>query len=321
MKQYSIIPSEQRKIYALANDMLNKYSDVNNEEYLTFSSIYAHKLPDRVIRNIKTFQFDETGSGIFLFKNVFDYHRIPLNDTPLSWRHSTYPPTALDFILTLFMAAISNLVSYVEQRPDGGGIVHDVIPIEGDEYIQIGSGSKDELMLHTEDIPLKHACDFLALLVIRNYEKSTSTYCSVSDLDMEDSLKQILFQNRFIFPPDPNFIELHSNLFYNKEKRSVLFGRYEAPYIRFAPFDMIGKTDIDDEAEHALRRLSDLIFERKREITLEAGDLILFNNKRALHGRGSFSPVYNSGNKRWVKRSLGINDLMHCTQYSDGAFI
>ncbi|TDD59964.1 hypothetical protein E1263_12755 [Kribbella antibiotica] len=43
-------------------------------------------------------------------------------------------------------------------------------------------------------------------------------------------------------------------------------------------------------------------------MVLVAGDLMVVDNRKAVHGRTSFVPRYD-GNDRWLRRSFAVRDL------------
>jgi L-asparagine oxygenase len=68
---------------------------------------------------------------------------------------------------------------------------------------------------------------------------------------------------------------------------------------------MIG---MDTEAEQALIELREAIEAHHIGVVLEAGDLLVVDNHRAVHGRSPFAARFD-GTDRWLQRSFVVADL------------
>ncbi|WP_327119837.1 TauD/TfdA family dioxygenase [Nocardia sp. NBC_01730] len=78
------------------------------------------------------------------------------------------------------------------------------------------------------------------------------------------------------------------------------FGSPADPYLRFDQDYVDWPDDVDgiSEAVEALRRVID---ESLIHLPLRSGDFLVLDNRRAVHGRSSFTPTYR-GTDRWLKR-------------------
>lgn len=86
----------------------------------------------------------------------------------------------------------------------------------------------------------------------------------------------------------------------------VLYGDPFDPYITVDPDLMVGLTP---EASAALKRLHVALNEVKRWARLDAGDLLIIDNRRAVHGRSEFEARYD-GLDRWLQRVCVVRDLV-----------
>ncbi|HRG42917.1 MAG TPA: hypothetical protein PKY97_00575, partial [Saprospiraceae bacterium] len=211
--EYFVEDNARFALNDLAQFLVKEYTNVNNLRFLNYCRLHAFKLPEELIKRIITFYRDEEGDGYIIIRKLALIDDIYIGDTPNNWKQGDVNPKSyyLDFILVLIIAIISEPVAYLEQRPDGGGIVHDVIPLLDDDVKQVGSGSSEELLLHTEDITLENSCDFTALLSVRNHEEALSSLSIFNEFKISDESKTILFGDNFIFPPDPNYEYEHQN--------------------------------------------------------------------------------------------------------------
>src|SRR5205814_1248723 len=137
----------------------------------------------------------------------------------------------------------------------------------------------------------------------------------------------VLFEERFIIRPD----ESHTSSFnaattgiaddestesafekvlemVEKPKRiSILSGRRAAPFVRIDPAFMEREFG-DAVAEKVLSEAITAIEEQLADVVLRPGDLLILDNKRAVHGRRPFVPRYD-GTDRWLKRVNLTADL------------
>jgi alpha-ketoglutarate-dependent taurine dioxygenase len=72
--------------------------------------------------------------------------------------------------------------------------------------------------------------------------------------------------------------------------------------------DCVAAVPGDDDAAVALEEFRAAIGESAQFVTLSPGDILLIDNKRALHARTSFRPRYD-GTDRWLQRISITKDL------------
>jgi len=82
------------------------------------------------------------------------------------------------------------------------------------------------------------------------------------------------------------------------EPQPVLTGPSEFPYLRIDPAFMHG---IDAEAVAALEAIKAEINRKLIDVVIEAGDFLIINNLRAVHGRRAYRPLYGP-HQRWMRR-------------------
>ena len=154
--------------------------------------------------------------------------------------------------------------------------MHDVLPIKGHEYYEIGSNSLQHLSWHTEDA--FHPCrgDYVALMCLKNPDQVATVVGDAGDLDWSVLDVDALFEPEFTQMPDnshrpqtarstgdPNLDRLRARSFaliesWNNDPvgRPVLFGDRHDPYMALDPYHM--KTDgWPDRSLRAFRQLCD----------------------------------------------------------------
>jgi hypothetical protein len=65
---------------------------------------------------------------------------------------------------------------------------------------------------------------------------------------------------------------------------------------------------LDTEARAALTALADAIASTYTSVVLEAGDLLVIDNHRAVHGRSEFRARFD-GTDRWLQRTFVVDEL------------
>lgn len=86
---------------------------------------------------------------------------------------------------------------------------------------------------------------------------------------------------------------------------SVLYGNRRDPCLRYDLDLMVGLNARARAALDAVRRAAQRAC---MAVGLEAGDLLVIDNRRAVHGRSAFTPRYD-GRDRWLKRAYLVGDL------------
>jgi alpha-ketoglutarate-dependent taurine dioxygenase len=84
---------------------------------------------------------------------------------------------------------------------------------------------------------------------------------------------------------------------------------YGDPYDPCLNFDLDLMVGLSDEADAALRALRTAANQVKRWVRLDTGDLLVIDNRRAVHARSQFTARFD-GTDRWLQRMCAIRDLL-----------
>jgi L-asparagine oxygenase len=212
-------------------------------------------------------------------------------------------------------AALSVLIGVLGEqhgyRPElGGAIVQDIVPVRGFERDQISIGSRIELDSHVEVAFSPLRSDHVALLCLRSdHERRAGTTLSSIDAMLPlldpaavDVLRQPCFRTRV----DPSFA-IGSGL--TEEVWIAPIRVFEGPARRpWLRVDFAETQGFDAAARVALDALRAAAAAAETTVRLQAGDLLLIDNKRAVHGRTPFTPRYDNQD-RWLLRSFITQDL------------
>jgi Fe(II)/alpha-ketoglutarate-dependent arginine beta-hydroxylase len=222
-----------------------------------------------------------------------------------------------------FMACASLLGDvFAWSTQQAGHIMHDVMPIQGHENEQLGSGSEERLWWHTEDAFSPFRGDYVGLMCLRNPDQVATTVASAEDIAWQDQDLDTLFSENYHVRPDKSHLpknrdatssetEAEAALFAlaydrimdmcdNPKKRPILSGSRTSPYICLDPYYM-DLAELDERPQRALDNLISAVDAALVPLTLTPGDCCFIDNFKTVHGRNSFKARFD-GNDRWLKR-------------------
>lgn len=287
-------------------------------ELLHQARLAAQRLPLRIRTELNSMRLYDHPRALVVRGLRIDDELI--GATP-SLRPTPEPERTLDQELLLLTHASLLGEPFGWATQQNGQLVHDVLPIPGEETEQMGSSSKAELLWHTEDAFHPFRCDYVGLLCLRNHQRAVTTlgWPDLSRLAPED--RATLFEPRYLIRPDSSHtpeqntggaqpaecFEAIAEMDGDPEPVAVLFGAADDPYLRIDPAYMRPGTG-DEAARRAYDNITALIEEGLHHIVLEPGSLLLVDNYQAVHGRKPFAAAYD-GRDRWLKRVNITRDL------------
>ncbi|MGP4114145.1 TauD/TfdA family dioxygenase [Streptomyces sp. 4N509B] len=231
---------------------------------------------------------------------------LPVGDLPPTPdRHSprvlAHHPTS--GTLRLVADLLGSLVGYQDEK--NGALLHDVHPVKGEERRIENSGAV-AFDFHTENVHHPLRPDFLGLLCLRQDHDGVAATRVASVREAEVLLtsrqQEILRSLRFSSAYPTSFSRNIAGPRPMAGPHPVLFGQASEPFVRFNSHNT---TAPDAEGTEALRALSEALESVCRDIVLQPGDLVLVDNHIAAHGRSSFTPRYDGGD-RWLRRCYSL---------------
>lgn len=318
MDKLEIDATEQLSLTHLLDDTENDFENLDSDDSLNKITVLAHELPRRIRITLNAFRREQMSGLLRISGYAVDQDRV--GRTPAHWRDWPSPATTRreELLLLLFSSLVGDPFGWATQQ--NGRLIHDVLPIKGHEDEQLGSSSESLLTWHTEDAfhPLRG--DFIGFSCLRNPYAAATTIGYVDSLDVPNSMKNVLFEERFIIRPDESHLAKNNSakgaagmfagieeMQQNPDRVAVLFGDPARPYIRADPYFM--SVDPDDyEAQCALDWLVKEIDEKIFDLCLESGDFCFLDNFRIVHGRKPFTARHD-GTDRWLKRVNIASDL------------
>lgn len=186
---------------------------------------------------------------------------------------------------------------YTIEGKGTGRHIHNMYPVFGDEYTQLASSSKVDLEWHVEEAFHPVRPSWLSLLCLRSDAEAATKVARAKDLQLERDILQILRESRFDLRIDETYTKNASS---TSITTCVLAGSLTDPEIVLDPAYTIFQDEIEIAAIAAVASAAKQV---QQEFTLVEGDLLVFNNRRVIHGRSSFLPRMD-GTDRWLKRGF-----------------
>lgn len=274
---------------------------VNSHSWVEAAAAGYHDLPASLRKTLARFRRDSGETGSMLVRGLpVDERAVP--DTPTVSGSVQKEGTVPAALLTLVASGLGDPAAYLAEK--SGALVHDVVPVPGNEQFQGNEGSV-LLSFHNENAFHPHRPDYVLLLCLRaDHEKVAGLRVAcirtaLSKLGKE--CVEALFRPDYITAPPPSFGAEGDQ----SAPHSILTGAPDDPDLLV---DFAATKPLVAEAEQAMLELQTVLAATAATIYLEPGDLAIVDNRVAVHGRTSFTPRYD-GLDRWLQRTFSLRDL------------
>ncbi|BBH67856.1 L-asparagine oxygenase [Actinoplanes sp. OR16] len=219
--------------------------------------------------------------------------------TPQRWQDANTADTrALDIALVLLSTSLGRIFGWAGQQD--GRLVHNILPTEGYEEVQVGASSTAELTWHTEDAFHPDRAHLLMLACMRNPDDVGSRLASVRRAEISPTQRELLQRPLLSILPDDSYPQDWMDA--ANAGMATLWPAPDGMCLRYDPAYTLFHDD-GETFRSAHRRLGDALDDCAEEVPLRFGDIVLVDNDIVVHGRGSFRPRYD-GSDRWLKRTL-----------------
>jgi Fe(II)/alpha-ketoglutarate-dependent arginine beta-hydroxylase len=324
--RFRLTPRETESIGALVAEVLDEQPGIPLELRLERLCVRAHELPERLRGALTEFRITGRPYGGCVISGL-PIDESAAGPTPTRYTDEPQGPEVrkAGALLLMLGSLLGDPFSYLTQQH--GRLVLDVFPVDGHEVSQLGSSSAATLEWHNEDAFHPFRADWIMLVCVRNHDGVATTFAPVQELELAPRTRELLFEDRFVIKPD----ESHTAEFNadttghaDDERVTAAFGRVremcedptrvpiltgdrQAPFVRIDPAFM--ERDLGDpDAERALDEVIDEFDGRIRDVVLAAGEMLIIDNLRAVHGRRPFAARYD-GTDRWLRRINVTADL------------
>jgi hypothetical protein len=285
----------------------------DRETFLEECEFKFHQLPEPLRRAVISFRRRSNKFGALLLQGLPLDPELPPTPTD---KHTPDKKTFWsESWLAMIGQALGDLIGYGLHHH--GAIFQNGCPTKQEGYTQSVYSSKVFLGWHTEMVFHPARPDFLCLLCLRGDrdDAAKTTVVSIKTIlaELPLSMRQVLFQPRF-----RACVDLSPGGDNRREDRPLvplLSGQAYDPFFEFDP-ELI--EPVDSEATLAFRRLRDTVNAVYNYIKLRPGELLIVDNRRAVHGRTVYKAYYD-GEDRWLQRIYVVRDLEATNEERDGS--
>ena len=283
-----------------------------DEEFVRLAGRAARLLPAVVHDALVEFADASTPAGALLVRGL-PVGRLP--PTPATPTARSGKDLTSEFWLLTVARRLGQPVGYLPEH--GGHLVQNIVPTRGGAEAQVSTSSRTTLLFHTETAFHPHRPRYLLLLALRGDPSAGTTLASIHDLLplLDEATVETLRQPRFRVAVDASFRGGRASGL--GPPRAVIEGTLEEPTLVYDADLMVG---VDHRAEAALGAVGDAVQRAHQTVVLEAGDLLVVDNNRAVHGRTRFTPRFD-GHDRWLQRTFVVADLAPSAGEREGRVI
>jgi L-asparagine oxygenase len=268
----------------------------------------SKELPIRMQIELTNFVENGTKNDYLLIKGLENIEK-DIPDTPNNNKNKVGETTILAKIQAILLCSISDIIAY--EAECYGNIFQDVVPIQKMEKEQTSLSSNTELEIHTEQAFSKLRPDLISLGCLRG-DPNAITYIlpvqkiidNLSDGDVE-LLKLPLWKTGV----DLSF-KLNNYEFMEGDIRGpmpILDQDYRSNGRYNLLFDQDLMFGITEESNLLIKKIVDIYYQDRISHNLKPGEIIIIDNRHAVHGRSPFFPKYD-GKDRFLVRCFSVFD-------------
>jgi Fe(II)/alpha-ketoglutarate-dependent arginine beta-hydroxylase len=305
MLEIDLSAEEARDVRDLARALAARYDSTDDPALLEDLGSSARHAPQRLTEKITAYMARPTSDLALVKNHLVDDDE--LCTTPSRWKSSESSAASLEYelITMLYGSVLGSVFGWATQQQ--GHIVNDIVPMASMAEQQVGASSNVELAWHTEDAFHPGRADFICLFCLRNPTEAPTTVATLADVQRANGgLPAALFGPCVCIPADDAQQAGADEMGVDEwsgpavEAVPILTETDGGLEMRVDPAYMLVAGD-DEDLYDAVTGFCRLVDEQITDVVLSPGDLLILDNRRAVHGRRPFKPTY-SGRDRWLKR-------------------
>ena len=268
---------------------------METQSLLADSRIAGASLPEGVLAQIHGARSGFTTGALLL-------PGLPIGEIPATPRTAAAmvkPDRTSERTLLGVASLLGEPIGYAQEH--GGDVVQNLFPLASSVGRQLSTSSGVELAFHTETAFHPHKPAFLLLLCLRGDIAAATTLCTAADIAAQLSATTLatLSEPRFRCGVDES---VGSGTAWLTDPMPI----FAADGVMTFDGELTIGTDV--EAEEALHEVRTAIGRARTSVTLAAGDLLVVDNRRAVHGRSPFTARFD-GTDRWLQRTFVVDKL------------
>ena len=288
----------------------------NPEIFCKQSQILSNELPTNIKNKLTDFAISGTPTGFLLIKTI-PIDNETLHDTPSSNNNKIGETTILARIQSILIGAIAELVSY--EAEGYGRLFQDIIPMKSMSNKQTSVSSNVELEIHTEQAFSKLRPDILSLACLRGDVMAFTHILPIQTIidNVSNEDLQLLNQPLWNCGVDLSF-KINGNEFIDGDIRGPFSiinqqsrqneNNDEIHKYNTLLFDQDLMSGLTEKADNMINKIVDIYYKKRLSHNLKQGEIILVDNRCAVHGRSPFIPNYD-GKDRFLIRCFATFDF------------
>jgi len=268
----------------------------------------SNELPIKI--QIELLNFVENGNDkeFLLIKGLENVYK-QLQDTPCNNTYKIGGNTNLAKLQAIMISFVSDIIAY--EAECYGNIFQDIVPNRFLEKDQTSLGSNTELEIHTEQAFSKLRPDLLSLACLRGDPDAITYILPVKSIidNLSDSDLELLKQPLWKTGVDLSF-KLNNHEFIEGDIRGPI-PILDQVYRSNGRFNLVFDQDlmfgITEESNRLIGKIVDIYYKHRISHNLKPGEIIIIDNRHAVHGRSPFFPKYD-GKDRFLVRCFSVFD-------------
>lgn len=279
-------------------------SSLDDHDLLVRIELETRSLTPELLAELVGFRLAGSADGMLLIRGVPVDEELPPTPADGAFQAPWHTMPVSTISQLMLLSVLGDVISYADEK--GGSLIQDVCPVAGAEQAQENTGSC-LLELHTEDGFHPNKPHFVSLLGLRSdHEQRAATVAAgirraYPNLSAEHAA--ILREPQFRIRLASSFTGPDGVAF--SEPLPVLSGSLHDPDLCV---DFHAMQPLTDAAREAFDALRDHMLDVLVGVILQPGDLLVVDNRKAVHGRTGFVPRHD-GVDRWLRRCFVISDI------------
>jgi len=260
-------------------------------------------LPTRIKESLRIFS---KGCGFIVVR------KIPTTDkpsTPSDNTHHMGEKTIMAKIQAFLNQVLGEMVAY--EAEGYGRLFQDMVPSRVLSQTQTSLSSNIELEIHTEQAFSKFKPDYLSLACLRG-DPIAKTYVFHKNTLLENLSEEkieMLYKPLWEIGVDMSFkMNNHIEFLEGNVRGPIpIIDKESGDFV----FDQDLMRGITKDAQNLKKEIVEIYRNKKSEVILQEGDIVILDNRCVVHGRSSFQPKYD-GSDRFIVRSFVMSDYKKC---------
>ena len=304
---FEVDPHTAADLAVAAGRLVKSHCDedtIDDHDLLIGAEVALRQASPDLLSALVRFRLSGTRDGIMLVRGLAIDDPLPATPPDGTFKGPWHQLGIATVTQLMLMSALGDVISYADEKE--GHLVQDICPVPGAERRQENTGSC-LLELHTEDGFHPNMPHFLSLLTLRP--------------DQENRALTVAAGIRAVLPMlDPDHVQVLREPQFRIRLASSFVGTDKTVYSPAMPVLTGAVTDPDlcvdfhateamtPQAAAALDALRTLMLGALVGLVLQPGDLLIVDNRKAVHGRTGFTPSYD-GEDRWLRRCFAVADI------------